>query len=99
MNIDKELLNKAVFTTDKVIAGMPITQAFHDNDDDWQFFSDNEELTEESARVVSLGEIFEIEKSLEKVVLKLPKGYEAYRDEKDSDWYFKYDDGTIENLN
>ena len=35
MNIEKEILNKAVFTTNNVIAGLPITQVFHDNEDDW----------------------------------------------------------------
>jgi len=100
MNVDnKGLLNKAVFTTIKVINGSPIMSVFRDNDDDWQFFSNGDELTEENARVVSLGEILEIEKSLEKVIQNLPKGYEAYREDKCSDWYFKYDDGTIENLN
>lgn len=99
MRIDKELLNKAVFTTGNIIAGLPITQVFHDHDDDWQFFSDHEEITEENARVVSLGEILEIEESLEKVILNLPKGYEAYRDDKNSSWYFKYNNETISDFN
>ena len=98
-NLDKESLNKAVFTTSHIIAGLPITQVYHDDDGDWQFFGEHGEPSEESARVVSLGEILELDKSLEKVISNLPKGYEAYRDDEDSEWYFKYDDGTIENLN
>ena len=99
MKIDKELLNKAIFTTINVIDGFPILQAFHDNNGDWQFFSYKDELTEENARVISLGEILEIEKTLENVVLNLPKGYEALRDDKGSEWYFKYDSGVIKILN
>lgn len=94
-----ENYNKAVFTTENVLNGSLIVRVFHDNDDDWQFFSCNETLVEKSARIVSIAEILELEKSLKVVIKNLPKGYEAFRENDKSDWYIKYDDGRIENLN
>lgn len=94
-----EDINKAVFTTSQVLKGSSIVRVFHDNDGDWQFFSTDEEITENNAKVISLSEVLQIEPSLKIVIKTLPKGFEAYREKGNQNWFIKYDDGQIKNLN
>lgn len=94
-----EDLNKAVFTTNKVLEGALIVYVYHDSDGDWQFFSADEELTENNAKVISLDEVIKIDSTLKRVIETLPKGFEAFKKDKDSEWFIKYDENIKENLN
>ncbi|MBC5772460.1 DUF2185 domain-containing protein [Pontibacter sp. KCTC 32443] len=84
----KEPLNTAVFTTKFVIEeNKPITYVTHDSDDGaWQFFSDDEfEDFESIAKIVGLGEIIQMDKSILELA-DMPKGYYAYRESVNSIW-------------
>lgn len=76
----------AVITTKAIIKHeKPIVLVFHDKDDGMWEFLDGEDVSEENAAVVSLSEILEIEKSLNKLA-DLPIGFGAFRDDEDQDW-------------
>ena len=94
-----EDLNKAVFTTKRVLEGAPITHVFFDIDGDWQFFNEDDELTEENARIISLNEVLQIDSSLEKIIKTLPRGFEAYKKKDEAEWFINYDEGLNDNLN
>ncbi|WP_250431003.1 immunity protein Imm33 domain-containing protein [Pontibacter ruber] len=84
----KEPLNTAVFTTKFVIEeSKPITYVMHDSDDGaWQFFSDDEfEDFESIAKIVGLGEIIKMDKSILELA-DMPEGYYAYRESVNSKW-------------
>ncbi|QHL89272.1 DUF2185 domain-containing protein [Nibribacter ruber] len=84
----KEPLTTAVFTTKFVMEeNKPITYITHDVDDGaWQFFSDDEfEDFESVAKVVGLGEIIQMDKSILELA-DMPAGYYAYRVSATSKW-------------
>ncbi|HYX72451.1 MAG TPA: hypothetical protein VE732_06755 [Nitrososphaera sp.] len=76
----------AVITTTHIIrAGKPILLVSHDEDDgSWQFLP-GDEISEDDAMVVGLGEILEIDSSLASLA-NLPLGWSATRKTKDSVW-------------
>ncbi len=81
-NID---LSIAVYTTKHVIReNSVILHVYHETDGDWQFFG-SEEVVEEDAAIVSLGQILDIDNSLNEI-LDLKKGTSAHRDSKDGKW-------------
>lgn len=77
--------NTATFTCVHVInKEKPILYVIHDEDGFWQFLcGDNH--SDEEARIVSLEEIYKIDKSIERLV-NLDYGQSAYRKDKTSDW-------------
>lgn len=81
--IDKP--NTATFTCVHVInKEKNILYVIHDEDVFWQFLcGDNH--SDEEARIVSLEEIYKIDKSIERLV-NLDYGQSAYRKDKTSDW-------------
>ena len=82
----EESLTKAVFTTVFVIENKsPIIYVSHDMDGDWQFFGSEKNVEIDKARIVSLGEIIEMDPSV-KVVLDMPKGTDAHRKSPKSEW-------------
>lgn len=61
----KESLDTAVFTTRFVLERQsPILIAYHYDDGSWQFSGKGNNLSDEDYKVVSLGEIIELDKSL-----------------------------------
>lgn len=83
MKID---LNKAVITTKFVLENKSkITYVCHDADGDWQFFGNEVGITEEDARVVSLGEILSLGTNIEDV-LWMPSKMEAWWNEENQNW-------------
>jgi len=80
--------NKPVFTTRFVIENLSeIIYVVHDKDDDWQLFS-KEDAGEQDARVVSMGEILNIDPTIEEI-LWIPEGTEAWRDGIGKEWTTK----------
>lgn len=78
--------NLAVLTTKFVLEdNSPIVSVFKDEEGDWQFFGKEEGISEEDARVVSLEEILEIDKSI-KDILSIDNRSHAWRDEIGTDW-------------
>ena len=70
----------------------PILFVLHDEDDGmWQFLCGGSHGMED-AKVVALGEVFDLDPSIEKVA-EMPCGYCATRDKVDSDWVVKNVDG------
>ena len=87
----QEPLNTAVFTTKFVIEDKkPITYVSHDAEDGaWQFFSDDElESFEKVARIVGLGEIIELDKTVLQLA-DMPVGFIAYRKKKEDKWIIR----------
>lgn len=76
--------NTVVITTNNIIQGdSEILYVFHDEDDGiWQFL-DNNNCSEENARVVALKEIVELDNSIS-LISNLPLGYMAHRLSKNS---------------
>jgi len=65
MKYFQESLDTAVFTTRFVLDRQsPILIAYHYDDGSWQFSGREDNLTDEDFKVVSLGEIIELDKSL-----------------------------------
>ncbi|MCQ2605658.1 MAG: hypothetical protein MJ204_03840 [Bacteroidales bacterium] len=78
-------LSIAVYTTKHVIReNSVILHVYHDMDGDWQFLG-SEEVTEEDAAIVSLGQILHIDNSLNEI-LDLKEGTSAHRRYKDEKW-------------
>ena len=78
--------NMHVFTTKEIIdKSLLITNVVHDHEGDWQFFSKDEEPSEENGRIVSLGEILEMDSTIDEI-LWLPKGMEAWRNSSGDKW-------------
>ncbi|MBI3135481.1 MAG: DUF2185 domain-containing protein [Bacteroidetes bacterium] len=77
--------NQTVFTTMSVLDHKsPILFVFHDEEDDWQFFGD-EELDEDNAAIVSLSQIVELDSSIREI-LNLQKGFSASRKNTTEKW-------------
>jgi hypothetical protein len=77
--------NRAVFTTRPVLReGHPILLVSHDRDGDWQFLCGTTNRPEDGL-VVSLGSIFERDRTLA-AVADLPEGWRAYRGAKRAAW-------------
>jgi hypothetical protein len=75
----KENLDTAVFTTRFVLENnSPILNAYHYDDGSWQFSGKEGELSDEDFKVVSLGEILEIDSSLLELA-EMPINSEATR--------------------
>lgn len=61
----KEKLNTAVFTTRFVLEEKsPILFVFHFDDGSWQFSGKESSLSDEDFKIISLGEMIEIDKSI-----------------------------------
>jgi hypothetical protein len=84
----KEADNTAVFTTKFVIIHKKdITFVTHDKEDGaWQFFSDDHfDDFEKVAKVVGLGEIIKLDKTLLELA-DMPEGFSAHRKFKGDKW-------------
>ena len=78
--------NTATFTCTHVLNHeKPITLASHDEDGYWQFLCDSESHSDEESKVVGLGEIYAIDKTIAKLA-NLDYGHIAYRDKQNSEW-------------
>jgi len=81
-----ESLKTAVFTTKFVIEGnSPILYVYHFDDGSWQFSGEEQDLNDDDYRVISLGEILTIDKTL-KELSDMPMGFEAIRKSKEDEW-------------
>jgi hypothetical protein len=87
MEINKEDLNTAVFTTKYILEkSSPILHVYHNIEDGaWEFIGSEENINEEDYRVVSLDEIIQIDNSVIDI-LDLPLGGEAHRAIKNAPW-------------
>jgi hypothetical protein len=75
-----------VFTTRFVLKDQsPIVYVIHDTDGDWQFLGREDDLTEDDALLVSLGEILEFDPTIVSV-LNLAEGEEAIRNDLNEKW-------------
>lgn len=82
----KEDLNTAVFTTKYVIEqNSAILYVYHYEDGSWQFNGVEKHLKDEDYKVVSLGEILTIDKTLDQIG-DIPLGFEAIRKTKTDKW-------------
>ena len=76
---------QAVFTTKFVIEdNSPLTYVSHDNEGDWQFFS-QEDANESDARIVSLEEMIDRDPTINQI-LNIPTGKAAYRNNISDEW-------------
>jgi len=80
-----ESLNTAVFTTKYVINKSHIVNVFHFQDGSWQFSGKEATLQDSDYRIVSLGEILSIDKSLEELA-DMPTGFWAKRNSEKDKW-------------
>lgn len=86
---NREELKTIVFTTHNVLRGKNITSVYHDSNGDFQVFSEIDgDADEETAAIISISELFDLDESLIKILLDLPKGYEAHQDSNSSKWIF-----------
>jgi len=82
----KEILSTAIFTTKYVLdEESPILHVYHFEDGSWQFSGSEEDLGDEEYRLVSLGEILELDGSLDQLG-NLEMGFEAVRDSRADKW-------------
>ena len=82
----KESPNTAVFTTRFVVEKeSTIVYVSHDEDGSWQFHGFEDNVADEDIRLVALDEIVEIDASVLELA-EMPKGQEAIRKDKNSDW-------------
>ena len=83
-------LNCYVFTTKKIMKKEQVVlRVVYDIDGDFQFLNVEENLEVEDAALVSLGEMFLFDKTLEDIVPLLSVGEMAYREKDDSPWKIK----------
>ena len=83
--------NKAAITTKYITTNnSDIISVYHDLDGDWQFMG-KEDVTEDDAVVLSLGQILDIDSSV-KDVLNIGKGYSAHRKTKTDSWRIQKDE-------
>ncbi|NML41179.1 DUF4262 domain-containing protein [Chitinophaga sp. G-6-1-13] len=80
----QEEKNVAVFTTRQVLEGKPILYAYHDEDGDWQFHSEDEPL-EEDIKLVALSAIVEIDPGIV-AIHHLSYGQRAWRPSAADKW-------------
>lgn len=86
MNPFKESLDTAVFTTKFVLEKQsPILIAYHYDDGSWQFSGKEDNLSDEDFKVISLGEIIEMDKSVLELS-DMPINSEATRLSMTSPW-------------
>jgi hypothetical protein len=82
----RENLNTAVLTTRFVIEGLSdILHIFHYEDGSWQFSGPEENLLEQDYRIVSLGEIIELDDTITELA-GMPINSQANRVKLDSPW-------------
>jgi hypothetical protein len=82
----KEKLNTAVFTTRFVLEkSSSILIVFHFDDGNWQFSGIEDNLSDDDFRVVSLGEIIELDSTVLELC-DMPINSEARRLSRDSPW-------------
>ena len=82
----QESLDTAVFTTRFVLEEQsPILVAYHYDDGSWQFSGKEDNLSDEDFKIISLGEIIEIDKSLLQLS-DMPLNSEAKRLSPTSEW-------------
>jgi hypothetical protein len=87
MKLKEEPQNKSVLTTGYVLTnGSPVTFVLYDEDGDWQLFGDDEVDEDESAYLVSVDEILEMEPALRKLP-DLQPGQAAAREKDSVRWY------------
>lgn len=77
--------DKAVFTCNHVLEGEPILYATHDSDGDWQFLCGHDNHTEEDAKVISLKQVVELDKTVNELY-EMPIGVGAERDSVGAKW-------------
>lgn len=78
---------RVVFTSQNVLDGKCITVVYHDTDDDWQFFSDDDiNISSSIAKIASLIEILKIDVTVIDLITQLPIGYRAIRKDRSTDW-------------
>lgn len=77
--------NKAIFTCNHVLDGVPVLYVTHDTDGDWQFLCGLDNHTEENAKVISLKQIVELDNSLNDLY-EMPKGVGAERKSVGEKW-------------
>lgn len=83
-------LSLCVFTTRKVIIEQaPILRVIYDEDGFLQFFAGEDFATSDNAMIVSLGEILQIDSSLQSIINSLSIGQTAYRKDVQSSWIVK----------
>ena len=81
------LLTTYVFTTKAIVYDKnPILRVIYDNDGDWQFLDGQKDLKVEDAMLISLGEILQLDSSLDSIVPLLNPGEMAIRKRQDSSW-------------
>jgi hypothetical protein len=86
MKYFKENLDTAVFTTRFVLEEKsPILVAYHFEDGSWQFSGKEDNLNDEDFKIISLGEIIEIDKTLLQIS-DMPLNSEARRLSSVSEW-------------
>jgi hypothetical protein len=89
MKYFKDDLNTAVFTTRFVLQERsPILHIFHDDDGYWQFIGAETEIKTEDYKIVSLGEIIELDPTVQELA-DLPYAWEAWRESVGSEWVKK----------
>ncbi|WP_338337227.1 hypothetical protein [Marseilla massiliensis] len=85
MNINFETKNKPVLSTRFVVEqNSPILYVYLDDDGDWQCLG-GEEVDESDARIISIGELLELDPTLT-TVPDLEKGESASRTNKQGQW-------------
>ena len=81
------LLTTYVFTTKTIVYEKnPILRVICDNDGDWQFLDGQKDLKVEDAMLISLGEILQLDSSLDSIVSLLNPGEMAVRKKQNSSW-------------
>lgn len=81
----KDSENKAIFTCNHVLAGEPILYVTHDSDGDWQFLCGNDNHTEENAKIISLKQVVELDKTVNDL-FEMPVGVGAERESVEAKW-------------
>lgn len=78
--------DKAVFTCNHVTEEKsPILYATHDTDGDWQFLCGRNDHTEENAKIISLKNIVELDKTLNQL-FEMPMGVGVERNRIGENW-------------
>lgn len=82
----KESENKAVFTCSHVLVDKKtVLYVEHDIDDDWQFLCGENNHTEEDARIISLKQAIDLDKTLNEL-FKMPIGVGVERKSINDKW-------------
>jgi hypothetical protein len=83
--------DKLILTTKKVNEGHPVRYVIHHSDGDWQFL-DGEDVSEEDAVVLHLRHVVDSHPEV-KSLTDLSAGWQAWRDDEESDWKRGPEDG------